>query len=205
MSPASPQVSPPKLRTARALAKLRFRGRPLGKTAPKRKRSPSIHWAFVQRVLPPLVFGSSLISEHEVSAPRPRPTERYRGSTEGNGPPPAPEPPLLFSSVFPGDEDPMSDVAAFAPCLPPPCGTAIASPGITDRLRNPAKKRCIRSRLLGRRLGAAPSGSGGSHPASTRKPDEPETSRLSLCSTENSTKLPGFLLTSGRGVCTLYK
>ncbi len=35
----------------------------------------------------------------------------------------------------------MSDVAAFAPCLPPPCGTAVASPGTRDRLRNPAKKR----------------------------------------------------------------
>ena len=50
----------------------------------------------------------------------------------------------------------MSGSAAFAPCLPPPCGTAVASVGTTDRLRNPAQKRCLRWRLLGRLLGAAP-------------------------------------------------
>ena len=91
----SPGVGAP-VRTAPALAKLRFRGRPLWKTAPRRKQSPSIHSAFVKQVFPPLVFGSSMISEHEVSDPRPRPTERYSGSTERNRPPP----PLnrLFSS-----------------------------------------------------------------------------------------------------------
>jgi hypothetical protein len=90
-----PGVGAP-VRTAPALAKLRFRGRPLWKTAPRRKQSPSIHSAFVKQVFPPLVFGSSLISEHEGSDPRPRPTQRYSGSTERNGPPP----PLnrLFSS-----------------------------------------------------------------------------------------------------------
>ena len=84
------------VRTAPAVAKVRFMGRPLVKTAHRRKQSPSIRSALVQRVFPPLVFGSSRISEHEGSDPRPRPTERYRGSTEGNGPPP----PLnrLFSS-----------------------------------------------------------------------------------------------------------
>ena len=50
----------------------------------------------------------------------------------------------------------MSGIAAFAPRLPPPCGTAVASVGTTDRLRNPAQKRCLRWRLLGRLLGAAP-------------------------------------------------
>jgi len=82
--------------TAPGLAKLRFMGRPLWKTAHKRRPSPSIRSALVQWVCPPLVFGSSMISEHEVSSPRPRPTQRYCGSTERNGPPP----PLnrLFSS-----------------------------------------------------------------------------------------------------------
>ena len=88
--------------TAPGLAKLRFMGRPLWKTAHKRRPSPSIRSALVQWVCPPLVFGSSMISEHEVSSPRPRPTQRYCGSTERNGPPP----PLnrLFSSVLPGPE-----------------------------------------------------------------------------------------------------
>ena len=152
---------------------MRFRGRPLWKTAPKRKQSPFIRWAFVKRVLPPLVFGSSLISEHEVSDPRPRPTERYSGSTEGNGPPP----PLnrFFSS-------PRSCRAMRTPCLVSPHWLRAGRPR-AQRPWRPLAYRTgdgirHRSGASGRGCwagcgGQRPPCSGRSHPASTRKPDEP--------------------------------